>query len=321
MAGQGAGVANEPGMSAAHDLTVAQQAPQAATKRLEDGRAGRAPAVDGFWRRFRRSRSGMTGLVIVAAFALAALFAPWLALRDPVEGDIVASLQPPSADAPFGTDALGRDIFSRVVYGARLSLLVSLASVALGIVVAVPMGLAAGYAGGKMDTVVRSLADLLLAFPPFLLALSLVAVIGVGLQNVIISVGITTMPMYIRLVRAEVMRVKQRDYVTAAYALGQRPVAIIVRHILPNVASLVLVQSTLYMGVALLYSAGLGFLGLGVQPPTPEWGAMLGSGRDYIYSAPHLTLFPGLAIFLSVLGFNLLGDGLRDTLDPQLKGR
>lgn len=277
--------------------------------------------IQDFWRTFRRSKAGVTGFIIVTVVGGMAVFAPWLAPGDPISSNIIMSLEPPSVSAFFGTDALGRDILSRIMYGARLSLLVALGSVAIGILLAVPLGMAGGYFGGRIDAVVRSIADLLLAFPPFLLALSLVAVIGVGLQNVMISVGISTMPLYIRLVRGEVMSLREREFVIAARAAGQRWHRIILRHIFPNVVPLVLVQSTLYMGVALLYSAGLGFLGLGIQPPTPEWGAMLGSGRDYIYSAPHLTVFPGLTIFLSILGFNLLGDGLRDALDPRLRGR
>ncbi len=162
--------------------------------------------------------------------------------------------------------------------------------------------------------------NLMLAFPPFLLALSLIAVIGVGMQNVMLSVGISTMPIYIRLVRSEVFKIKEQEYVEAARALGKNDIGIIFCHILRNVFPIIIVQSTLYLGVALLYSSGLGFLGLGIQPPLPEWGSMLGQGRTYIFSALHLTLFPGLAIFLAILGFNLLGDGLRDALDPHLKG-
>lgn len=272
-------------------------------------------------RRLLYNPSGLVGLTLVTIVVVMAVFAPWIAPAGPLDVDVFASLEGPSADAPFGRDALGRDILSRVVYGARLSLLVSLGSVAIGVLVAVPLGMLAGYFGGRVDSVIRGLADLLLAFPPFLLALSLVAIIGVGIQTVMVSVGISTMPMYIRLIRSEVMSVREMEYVTAAQAMGRPSWAILLHHVLPNVFSLIIVQSTLYMGVALLYSAGLGFLGLGVQPPAAEWGAMLGDGRTYVYSAPHLTIFPGLAIFLTILGFNLLGDGLRDVLDPQLQGR
>lgn len=275
----------------------------------------------GILRRLVRNPSGFIGFVLVAIVTAMAIFAPWIAPAGPFDVDVFNSLQGPSKEAPFGRDALGRDILSRVVYGARLSLLVSLGSVAIGVLVAVPLGMFAGYYGGRVDSVIRGLADLLLAFPPFLLALSLVAIIGVGIQTVMVSVGISTMPMYIRLIRSEVMSVREMEYVTAAQAMGRPSGAILLHHVLPNVFSLIIVQSTLYMGVALLYSAGLGFLGLGVQPPAAEWGAMLGDGRTYIYSAPHLTIFPGLAIFLTILGFNLLGDGLRDVLDPQLQGR
>jgi ABC-type dipeptide/oligopeptide/nickel transport system permease subunit len=249
------------------------------------------------WRSLRRSKTALAGLIIVSIFTLMAFFAPLIATHDPLKTDITRSLESPSLSSPFGRDALGRDIYSRVVYGSRLSLLTAFGAVALGIFLAVPLGLIAGYFGGEMDTIIRSLADLMLSFPPFLLALSLVAVIGVGLRNVIISVGISTIPVYIRLVRGEVLSIRERDYVLAAKAVGRGDFSIIFRHILRNVLSLILVQSTLYMGLTLLYSSGLGFLGLGIQPPTPEWGAMLGQGKTYIYAAPHLTLFPGLAIF------------------------
>lgn len=273
------------------------------------------------WRRLKKSKTGMIGFSIVIFISLVALLAPIIAPEDPLGTTIIKSLDSPSKDALFGRDAQGRDILSRIIYGARLSLLISLGSVLLGILLAVPLGLSAGYFGGRVDLIIRSLGDLMLAFPPFLLALSLIAVIGVGLQNVIISVGISTMPLYIRLVRSQVMELKESEYVIAARSLGRGDSGIIFCHLLPNVMPLMIVQSTIYMGMALLYSAGLGFLGLGIQPPTPEWGSMLGRGRTYIYAAPHITLFPGLAIFLSILGFNLLGDGLRDALDPQLKGK
>lgn len=273
------------------------------------------------WKNLKKSKTAIFGLIIVTITILIALFAPLMATQDPLKTDFTRGLEGPSLTAPLGRDALGRDIYSRIVYGSRLSLLACFGSIAFGLISAVPLGLIAGYFGGKVDTVVRSFADLMLAFPPFLLALSLVAVIGVGLRNVLISVGISTMPQYIRLVRGETAAVRERDYVLAAKAIGRSDLSIILHHILRNVFSLILVQSTLFMGITLLYSAGLGFLGLGVQPPTPEWGTMLGEGRTYIYSSPHLVIFPGLAIFFTVLGFNLLGDGLRDALDPHLRGR
>jgi ABC-type dipeptide/oligopeptide/nickel transport system permease subunit len=273
------------------------------------------------WRRLKKSKTGLVGLIIVSFFVLMALFAPLIATHDPLKADIMRTLEGPSLRSPLGRDALGRDIYSRIVYGSRLSLLASFGAVAIGVLSAVPLGLMAGYFGGKVDTVIRSLADLMLAFPPFLLALSLVAVLGVGLRNVLISVGISTIPVYIRLVRGEVLSLREQEYVLAAKALGRSDLSIIFRHILRNVFPLIIVQSTIYMGITLLYSAGLGFLGLGVQPPTPEWGSMVGAGRTYIYSAIHLSIFPGLAIFLAILGFNLLGDGLRDALDPRLRGQ
>lgn len=273
------------------------------------------------WKSLKRSKTAMVGLGIVTFFLLMAISAPFISAHDPMKSDLLQSLQPPSLEHPFGTDALGRDIYSRVVYGARLSLLTSVGAVSIGIILAVPLGLIGGYFRGKVDSVIRSFADLMLAFPPFLLALSLVAVIGVGLKNVMLSVGVSTIPFYIRLIRGEVLSIREREYVLAVRAIGRNALGVIAIHILRNVFPIILVQSTIYLGIALLYSAGLGFLGLGIQPPAPEWGTMLGEGRTHIYSAPYITLFPGLAIFLTILGFNLLGDGLRDALDPRLRGR
>lgn len=270
------------------------------------------------WMQLKRSKTGLMGLMIIIPMFLMALLAPFIAISDPEDSDIMHSRENPSFAHPFGTDALGRDIFSRIVYGSRPSLLVGFGAIGIGGVIGIPLGLFAGYHGGKGDTLIRSLADLMLSFPSFLLALSLVAILGVGLRNVIISVGISTVPIYIRLVRGEVMSIRENEYVLAAKGLGRGGLAIIFQHIFRNVFSLILVQSTIYMGMTLLTAAGLGFLGLGVQSPTPEWGAMLGRGRTYIYAAPHLTIFPGLAIFFTVLGLNLLGDSLRDALDPHL---
>jgi len=266
-----------------------------------------------------RSKTSLIASFLLGLVVIMAVFAPLIAPYNPEKGDIIGSREPPSSAHPFGTDGLGRDIFSRIVYGSRLSLLVGLTSVALGAIVGVPLGLTAGYYGGKADMVIRSLADLMLSFPSFLLALSLVAVLGVGLKNVIVAVGVSTVPIYIRLVRGEVFSLREEDYVLAARAIGRRGPTVMTYHILRNVFPLVLIQSSIYMGMTLLYAAGLGFLGLGVQPPTPEWGTMLGEGRTYIYSSPYITIFPGLAIFLTVLAFNLLGDGLRDVFDPHLQ--
>ena len=238
--------------------------------------------------------------------------------HDPTRQQLSQVLRPISAQHPLGTDHLGRDMLARLLYGGRLSLLIGGFAVGIGLIIGVPLGACSGYQGGMTDLLIQRLADVLLSFPGFLLALSLVSMLGVGLQNVIIAVGISAIPSFIRLVRGSVLSVREYVFVEAARALGQRPGLILVHHVLPNAMAPIIVQATLNLGSAILVAAGLGFLGLGVQPPTAEWGTMLGEGRQYIFRAPLLTLLPGLAIFLTVLGFNLLGDGLRDALDPRL---
>lgn len=271
------------------------------------------------WQRFRRHRAALIGLGLLAVLLALALAAPLLTSYDPERQNLAQALKPISPAHPLGTDHLGRDMLARILYGGRLSLLIGVLAVAVGLAVGVPLGAISGFQGGCTDLVVQRLADILLSFPSFLLALSLVAILGVGLQNVIVSVGISAVPSFIRLVRGSVLSIREQVYVEAARALGQRRLLILFRHVLPNAMAPVIVQSTLSLGFAILVAAGLGFLGLGVQPPTPEWGTMLGEGRQYIFRAPSLTTFPGLAIFLAVLGFNLFGDGLRDALDPRMR--
>ncbi|MBI3458210.1 MAG: ABC transporter permease [Candidatus Rokubacteria bacterium] len=271
------------------------------------------------WRRFRRHRAAMLGLALLLLLLILALAAPLLTSYDPERQRLSEVLRPTSAAHPLGTDHLGRDMLARLLYGGRLSLLIGVLGVAMGLVVGVPLGAISGFQGGRTDLVIQRFADILLSFPGFLLALSLVAILGVGLENVIISVGISAVPSFIRLVRGSVLSIREQVYVEAARALGQTRVAIILWHVLPNAMAPVIVQATLSLGFAILVAAGLGFLGLGVQPPTPEWGSMLGEGRQYIFRAPSLTTYPGLAIFLAVLGFNLFGDGLRDALDPRMR--
>lgn len=286
------------------------------------GRAVAWPRLRRFlegWQRFRRHRAAMIGLWLLALLLALALAAPLLTFYDPERQNLSQALKPISATHPLGTDHLGRDMLARILYGGRLSLLIGVLAVAVGLAVGVPLGAISGFQGGYTDLVIQRIADILLSFPSFLLALSLVAILGVGLQNVIISVGISAVPSFIRLVRGSVLSIREQVYVEAAHAIGQRRVLILFRHVLPNAMAPVIVQSTLSLGFAILVAAGLGFLGLGVQPPTPEWGTMLGEGRQYIFRAPSLTTFPGLAIFLAVLGFNLFGDGLRDALDPRMR--
>ena len=273
------------------------------------------------WQRFQRHRAAVAGLGLLLFLSALALTGPLLTPYDPARQILSAALQPVSAAHPLGTDHLGRDLLARLLYGGRLSLLIGFLAVGFGLAVGVPLGAVSGFQGGLTDLLIQRLADILLSFPGFLLALSLVAILGVGLQNVIISVGLSAVPSFIRLVRASVLSIREQAYVEAAEALGQRRAVIIARHVLPNAMAPVIVQATLSLGFAILVAAGLGFLGLGVQPPTPEWGTMLGEGRQYIFRAPALTTYPGLAIFLAVLGFNLFGDGLRDALDPRLRQR
>jgi ABC-type dipeptide/oligopeptide/nickel transport system permease subunit len=270
------------------------------------------------WQRFRRHRTAMAGLILLVALLVLALAAPLLTSYNPERQSLSQALRPISWAHPLGTDHLGRDILARLLYGGRLSLTIGFLAVGLGVAIGVPLGAGSGFQGGLTDLVIQRLADILLSFPGFLLALSLVAILGVGLQNVIISVGISAVPSFIRLVRGSVLSIREQVYVQAADAIGQRRALIIFRHVLPNAMAPVIVQATLSLGFAILVAAGLGFLGLGVQPPTPEWGTMLGEGRQYIFRAPGLTTYPGLVIFLAVLGFNLFGDGLRDALDPRM---
>lgn len=272
----------------------------------------------GVWRRLTRRRTAILGLLILAGFAVATTLAPVLLPHDPNEADFERVLRRPSSAHPLGTDQLGRDLLTRVVYGVRVSFLIGVLAVGLSAALGVPVGLVSGYHGGAVDIVVQRLVDLLLAFPGFLLALTLVAVLGVGVTNVVVSVGLATAPVYIRLVRGVALSLKEQIYVEAARALGVPEGRIIARHILPNCMAPVIVQSTLQLGSAILTAAGLGFLGLGVKPPTPEWGTMLGEGQSYLFSSWHIATFPGVAIFLSVMAFNLLGDGLRDAMDPRL---
>lgn len=271
------------------------------------------------WRRFRRRRSAVLGLAILLFLAGLATIAPLLTSYDPEHQQLSRVLLSPSLTYPLGTDYLGRDILTRLLYGARLSLLIGFLAVAIGLLVGLPLGAISGYYGSWVDLIIQRIADILLSFPGFLLALSLVAILGIGLQNVVISVGISAVPSFIRLVRGSVLTIRELTYVEAAKSVGVRDGSIIVRHVMPNAMTPVIVQATLNLGTAILTAAGLGFLGLGVQPPTPEWGTMLGEGRNYIFSNPNMATFPGLAIFFAVLGFNLLGDGLRDALDPRMK--
>jgi len=271
-------------------------------------------------KRLRRNPSAVAGVVILLVLVLAAAFAPLLTPYDPTRQSLSDVLQHPSRAHLLGTDQLGRDVLARILFGGRLTLFIGAFAVAVGIVLGVPLGIVSGFYRGATDMIIQRVMDLMLAFTSFLLALTLVSLLGVGLTNVIVAVGISTIPRFARLVRASVLTIREISYVEASRALGAVDRRVLWRHVLPNALAPVIVQATLSMGGTILAAAGLGFLGLGVQPPTPEWGAMLGQGRNYIFSNPSVSTFPGIAIFLAVMGFNLLGDGLRDALDPQLRG-
>lgn len=275
--------------------------------------------------RLVRRRTALFGLVVVAAVMLATILAPLIASFDPLEQDISQRLRAPGwRDAsgrihPLGTDHLGRDILSRIIYGSRVALVVGFSAVAISGVLGMTLGLLAGYFGGKVDDIFMRLADIQLAFPFILLAIAVIGVLGPSLKNIIIVIGVSSWVIYARVVRGEVLSLREREFVQAALALGSGDVRVIVRHILPNAFTPWLVIATLDMARVIVVESALSFLGLGVQPPTPTWGGMLADGRVYISTAWWLATFPGLAILLTVLGINLLGDGLRDTLDPRLK--
>ncbi len=271
------------------------------------------------WRQLRRNPAAMTGLAIIIALIVIAIFAPFIAPYDPLQQNFRKALQPPSAEHLFGTDDVGRDILSRVIYGARISLRVGLIAVSISLSLGVLLGLIAGYYGGWVDTLISQVTDILLAFPGLLLALAIIAVLGPSLFNVMIAVGIGNIPVYIRVTRASTLSVRERDYVLAARTIGCRETGIMLRYVLPNVVPPILVLATLGVAGAILTAAGLSFIGLGAQPPTPEWGAMLTQGRQYLQRAWWFTLFPGLAIMVTVLAINTFGDALRDALDPRLR--
>jgi peptide/nickel transport system permease protein len=278
------------------------------------------------WRRLRHNPSAIVGFVMVGTFVFVALFAPLIATHDPLEQDLSllngGCCPGPSAEHWFGVDALGRDLFSRVVYGARYSLLIGVVSVAVGLSIGLLIGAIAGYAGGWVDSLLMRLMDIMLSIPGLLLAIGIVALLGPGLWQVTIAVGIVNVPIFARLLRGSVLAQRETDFVLAARSVGVRKRSILFSHILPNSVSPLIVQGTLAMATAIIDIAGLSFLGLGSQDPnTPEWGSMLAQVDRYLQSAPFLAIFPGIAIVLSVLGFNLIGDGLREALDPKLRGR
>ena len=271
------------------------------------------------WRRFRRNKQAMVGMCMLLLMIFSAIFASVISPYDPLQQDIINRLQPPSAAHFFGTDELGRDIFSRILYGSRISLTVGLIAVSISSVVGCARGAIAGYYGGVLDNVIMRCTDVLMAIPSILLNISIVAALGTGLQNVMIAIGISSVPAYCRIMRASLLSLKDQEFVDASRAAGASDPYIILNHILPNSLAPLIVQATLKIGGAILSCASMSFIGLGIVPPTPEWGAMLSTGRDFLRDAPHLTAFPGMAIMFAVFAMNLMGDGLRDALDPKLK--
>jgi peptide/nickel transport system permease protein len=276
------------------------------------------------WETLRQNKAALAGLLIIGVLAVIALTV-WLSQLlgiqilpyDPNYSDMSKSFIPPNSEHWFGTDQLGRDIFSRILDGTKISLFVGITAVAISLSIGVFLGAIAGYRGGKIDTVIMRFMDMMLAIPSILLAIAFMAALGKGLDKAVIAIGLVSIPEYARIVRGSILAVKENDYVQAAKVIGNKHSRIIFKHILPNVLSLIIVRATLGISTAVLDTAALGFLGLGVQPPFAEWGDMLGRARGFIFTAPYTLIFPGVAITLTVLAFNLLGDGLRDALDPK----
>lgn len=271
------------------------------------------------WRNFKKNKIAVTGTIIVLIFTIMAIFAPWLTPYSHSSGQLVDRLQPPSSDHWLGTDDFGRDILSRIIYGARISLTGGFAAVSGSIVVGSLLGVIAAYYGRWVDTLISRIFDILLAFPSILLAIAIVTILEPTLQNALIAIAIINVPNFGRLIRSRVLSVKEEEFITAARAVGMNDRRILFKHIIPNSITPVVVQGTLAIATAIIEIAALSFLGLGTQPPKVDWGMMLSESQQYIVSAPWTMIFPGLAIMLTVLGFNLMGDGLRDALDPKMK--
>jgi peptide/nickel transport system permease protein len=272
-----------------------------------------------WWRRFARNRGAVFGLAVFLAIVVMALFADVLAPYDPVLQGVGPANEAPSWAHWAGTDSFGRDMLSRVIYGARIALVVGIVAVLLAMVVGVTLGLVAGYYGGAVDAVIMRLMDGLFAFPIIILAIAMMAVMGFGVKNVIVAVAVGFIAPFARVTRADVLAVKEEPYIEAARLAGVSGPAIIARHVLPNVLAPIIVQAALRVSGAIITESGLSFLGLGPPPPTPVWGSMIAEGRNFIVMAPHISTIPGIALMVTIVGLNLLGDGLRDTLDPRLR--
>ncbi len=269
------------------------------------------------WLKLRRNKSAVTGMIIIACFMIMILFGEQLAPHDPLETDYLNILASPSSENLLGTDYMGRDLFSRLLAGARFSLTVGLISIAIGLTVGMTLGIIAGL-NKKADNIIMRFIDILMAFPGLLLSITIVATLGAGLQNVMIAIGISTVPLYARLVRGEVLKVKENDFILAARGLGATNFRLVIHHVLINISAPIIVYSTFRIASAVLAASSLSFLGLGAQPPDPEWGRLINEGRQYMLLAPWLVLAPGFFITLAILGINLFGDGLRDALDPRV---
>lgn len=272
-----------------------------------------------FLRRLLRNRAAGLGAIYLLAVGSLAVFAPWIAPYDPYEQNLLARLQPPSVTHWLGTDELGRDVFSRIAYGGRVSLLIGIFGSLGGLIIGVILGALAGYRGGWIDNLVMRLIDIMMSFPGVLLAILIASVLGPGLINLVVALAIWFTPTFARITRGGILAIKSTEFVEAARSLGANSLRILCRHMLINTLSPIIVYLTLSVATSILVAAGLSFLGLGVQPPTPEWGAMVGAARRYLRDAPHLITFPGLAIFFTVLSINMIGDALRDVLDPRLR--
>lgn len=269
--------------------------------------------------RFKKNKRAMVGFWMVVFCVAVALLAPWAAPYDPYEQNMQIMLEGPSLSHPLGTDEFGRDILSRIIHGTQISLMTGMVGVLIAVLLGVALGTISGYFGGLADTLIMRVMDIFMAFPSFLLALAIVSVLGPGMVNVMIAIGIFSVPTFARLSRSSVIAIKDKEYIEAVKAMGGSHFHIIIKHVIPNSIAPIIVLSTMRIATAIITAAGLSFLGMGAQPPTPEWGAMLSTGREYLRVAPHVSTMPGLAIMFLVLGFNMLGDGLRDALDPKMK--
>ena len=286
---------------------------------LDKVKEARRRRIRELWDVFRSNKPAYISMYVLLLLAIASLAGPYIAPLDPYEFDLSKARLPPSLEHPLGTDELGRDMLSRILVGARYTLGIAVLSVITGASIGTLLGLISGYRGGLWDVVIQRVNDVLLAFPTILLAIALVAFLGQGVYSLIIAIAVSSMPVYVRLVRASVLQVVTEDYVLAARMLGLSEWSTMMRHILPNVLAPVVVQLSYHMGLAILIASALGFLGLGVPPPAPEWGAMIGSGKVYIFSSPHIVVIPGFLISITILAFNMVGDGLREALDPKVR--